>query len=108
MKKADIIRISVKYGALKRLIRKVSTYQNRAVKKRILADMKHAGEELLDYLSVCGFKSLKDFEEKVNNWLSLEAKMTGFEPTKYTIGQGENIFKKIVLERAIFYNRNKE
>ena len=101
-------RIGLKYGLVRKVIKKMQGTEGKKQRKAITNDMKHAGEELLDCLMVSKPKTLKDFIKIVDSWLSLEAKMTGFKPTKYLIGEGRNIFGLIIIERVIFYRKPKE
>lgn len=99
------LKIGVKYGIVKRIIRRLDGLLGKEQKKLLEGDMKHAGEELLDYLAVLEPETLKEFVKGVEDWLSFQAMETGYKPTKYLIGEGENIFKKIVLERALYYKK---
>lgn len=98
-------RIGVKYGILVRQLKKIATQEQKHERKVIYADLKHADEELLDYLGACGAETLDDLKKHVNLWLEMEAKMTGYPTTKYTVGQGENLFKKVGIERELFYRK---
>lgn len=103
MKKDKFI-IGVKYGVLVRILNRIRGRKEKSRAKDIKKDLEYAGGELLDYLTACTPETLDEFIENVNVWLAMEAKMTGYETTKYTVGQGENIFKKIAIEREL-YNR---
>lgn len=104
--KKNSFRLGVKYGILVRQLKKIATQEQKQERKVIYADLKHADEELLDYLSVCGAETLEDFKKHVNLWLEMEAKMTNYPKTIYTVGQGENLFKKVGIERELFYRQN--
>lgn len=108
MKAKDSFRIGVKYGVIKKMLRKIIKKNQRERRNIILKDLRFAGEELLDFLRVSNPKTLEDFLIKINDWLELEAKVVGGEFLKYEEGEGENLFKKVQLERAIFYKKNKE
>lgn len=96
-------RIGVKYGIVKALIKEVSTKEERVERDKVLEDLKHADEELLDCLGVGQAKSLKEIKTIIDNWLELEAKMTGYDVVEYIAGEGKNLFKKIGIERELFY-----
>lgn len=99
-------RLGVKFGAVKRLIKSLEGIDERAQRKALKRDAKHAAEELLDYLLAESPQSLAAYVKAVDNWLSLEAQMVGFKFQPYQIGEGENLFKKVSIERAIFYKEN--
>jgi hypothetical protein len=108
MSKKSNFRIGVKYGVIKRILKRVTERKVKQQRKVIYSDLKNADEELLDFLCACTPETLDEFIENINIWLSMEAKMTGYKVTEYTIGQGENIFKKVGIERELFYRNNKK
>ena len=108
MSKKNSFRIGIKYGVIKRILKRITDRKVRQQRKVIYSDLKHADEELLDFLCACTPETLEEFIGNINIWLSMEAKMTGYEVTKYTQGQGENIFKKVGIERELFYRNNKK
>lgn len=109
MNTKDKFRIGVKYGVLSRMIKKISGRSKEERKQRalILKDMRFAGEELIDFLTIVKPKNIDEFKKRLNDWLKLEAKAVGGEYLEYFEGEGENLFKKVELERAIFYKKIK-
>lgn len=97
----------VKYGIVKRILKRITSRKDKEIRKRICVDLKQADEELLDFLCACTPENLDEFIGNINIWLDMEAEMTGFETVKYTVGEGENIFKKVAIERELFHRNNK-
>lgn len=108
MKIKSKFRLGVKLGVIKRILKRVTERKDKHTRKVMYSDLKHANEELLDYLCACTPETLEEFIENINVWLSMEAKMTGYEVTKYTIGQGENIFKMVGIEREMYHRKHKK
>ena len=101
MKSKQKFILGIKYGVAVRVLKTV--VKDKTTREQVKADLRHAGEELLDLICATSPQTLEEFLNNINSWLSLEAKMTGFKMIKYSIGNGENIFKKVAIERELYY-----
>lgn len=98
--------IGIKYGVAVRIMERV--VKDKTTREVYKKDLRHAGEELLDFICATDPQTLEEYINNINDWLSFEGEMTGYGATKYTAGEGENIFKKIAVERELYYRNNEQ
>lgn len=115
MRRMDKFLTGIHYGAVKRKIRRVmelkfwqrNTKGKRGTYNRIKEDLKYANIGLLYFLHIIEFRSIGEYLNKVNDWIEMEAKMYGIEPTYYSIGNGKNTFYLLEIEKELAKRKNK-
>jgi len=95
-------RIGVKYGIVKRMVKGFKV----EFEEEVLRDLRFVIEELLDSLIVASPSNFEEFVKVVNDWLSLEAKVYGFECKVYRLGRAKKIFERVVFERVLFTHKD--
>lgn len=92
--------IGIKFGQVESIIKKAVPKKQA---REIMRDLRYAGEEVLDYLLLIKPSNFQEIEKGLNDWIAMEANTFGGQKVKYIIGEGENIFEKIAIERALYY-----